>query len=92
MHLSARVLQVLFNPLDTLSLPLFNMAPTATTPSSLPAEAQALEKYFVLDEHKLNEIVKGFRQEFEDGLKHFGKDVAMIPSYCLNVPNGTEVG
>lgn len=68
------------------------MAPTGTASSSLPAEAQALEKYFVLDETKLNEIVNGFRREFEEGLQNFGKDVAMIPSYCLNVPNGTEVG
>jgi hexokinase len=69
------------------------MAPTGTTSStSLPAEAQALEKYFVLDKARLNEIVTGFRREFEDGLKNFGRDTAMIPSYCLSVPNGTEVG
>ncbi|KAJ9119589.1 hypothetical protein QFC22_003298 [Naganishia vaughanmartiniae] len=69
------------------------MAPTGTASStSLPAEAQALEKYFVLDKARLNEIVAGFRREFEDGLKNFGRDTAMIPSYCLSVPNGTEIG
>lgn len=68
------------------------MAPTGTNTTSLPAEALALEKYFVLSESRLNDIVNGFRREFEDGLKHFGRDTAMIPSYCLNVPNGSEVG
>ena len=68
------------------------MAPTGTSYTSLPAEAQALEKYFVLSESRLNDIVNGFRREFEDGLKNFGRDTAMIPSYCLNVPDGTETG
>lgn len=68
------------------------MAPIGTSSTSLPAEAQALEKYFVLSESRLTDIVNGFRREFEDGLKHFGRDTAMIPSYCLNVPDGTETG
>lgn len=68
------------------------MAPVSTSNTQLPAEVQAIEKFFYLTPERLNEIVKGFRVEFEDGLKNFGRDTAMIPSYCLNVPDGSEVG
>jgi hexokinase len=68
------------------------MAPVNNSISKLPAEVQAIEKFFYLTPERLNEIVKGFRTEFEDGLQNFGRDTAMIPSYCLNVPNGSEVG
>ena len=68
------------------------MAPVSNSSNNLPAEVQAIEKYFYLTPERLNEIVKGFRTEFEDGLQNFGRDTAMIPSYCLNVPDGTEVG
>jgi len=68
------------------------MAPVSQSSNQLPAEVQALEEHFYLSTERLNEIVKGFRTEFEDGLKNFGRDTAMIPSYCLNVPDGTETG
>jgi hexokinase len=68
------------------------MAPVSIVTSQLPAEVQAIEKSFYLSTEKLNEIVKGFRAEFEDGLQNFGRDTAMIPSYCMNVPDGSETG
>lgn len=57
-----------------------------------PSDLTSLEKYFILQPDQLKAIVKGFRDEMEDGLKNFGRDTAMIPSYCLSVPDGTEVG
>lgn len=57
-----------------------------------PSDLTSLEKYFILQPDQLKAIVQGFRDEMEDGLKNFGRDTAMIPSYCLSVPDGTEVG
>lgn len=69
------------------------MAPTSSANSpTVPQEVSDFEKYFYLTEDRLNEIVKGFQAEFQDGLKNFGRDTAMIPSYCLNVPDGSETG
>jgi hexokinase len=69
------------------------MAPTPrNNGSELPAEVTAIEKFFYLNKQKLETIVEGFCTEFQEGLQNFGKDTAMIPSYCLNVPDGSEKG
>lgn len=68
------------------------MAHISENSKGLAEECEALDRFFYLTEDRLNKIVDGFRTEFQDGLASFGKDTAMIPSYCLNVPNGTETG
>lgn len=48
--------------------------------SQLPAEARALEHFFLLDDDKLHAIVKEFTDEFEEGLSRYGCDMAMVSS------------
>lgn len=50
------------------------------------------EPYFVLSSKKLHEIVDRFQYEFDGGLKEYGKDMAMVPSFVTGVPDGTEEG
>ncbi|RSH94057.1 glucokinase [Saitozyma podzolica] len=59
---------------------------------ALPDECKAFEPYFLLSDQKLRDIVKRFRIEFEEGLEHYGKDMAMVPSFVTGVPDGTEEG
>jgi hexokinase len=59
---------------------------------TLPDECKAFEPYFLLSDQKLRDIVKRFRIEFEEGLEHYGKDMAMVPSFVTGVPDGTEEG
>lgn len=58
----------------------------------LPEVCKQIEPYFKLSEDRLKEIVKCFRQECEEGLLHYGEDVAMIPSFVPTVPTGSEKG
>lgn len=64
------------------------MAPISQSPaghhpsftSKLPHEARDLEHFFLLSPEKLQEIVKEFVDEFEDGLSRYGCDMAMVSS------------
>jgi hexokinase len=58
----------------------------------LPDICKTFEPYFVLPPDRLESIVKQFREELEGGLKEYGKDVAMVPSFVTGVPDGSEQG
>jgi len=45
---------------------------------SAQAVLDAIESQFRISEEKLIEITKGFLEEFEEGLSHYGKDMAMM--------------
>lgn len=59
---------------------------------TLPDVTKAIEPYFLLSKERLTTIVKYFREEMELGLSAYGHDVAMVPSFVPDVPNGTETG
>nr|ODN77343.1 hexokinase [Cryptococcus depauperatus CBS 7841] len=50
------------------------------------------EPYFLLTDEKLQEIVRCFRLEMEEGLANYGHDMAMIPAFVTGVPDGSEEG
>ncbi|WVO12864.1 hypothetical protein L204_100472 [Cryptococcus depauperatus] len=50
------------------------------------------EPYFVLTDEKMQEIVRCFRLEMEEGLANYGHDMAMIPAFVTGVPDGSEEG
>lgn len=58
----------------------------------LPDITKTFNPYFHLTHEHLGRIVSQFRTEFEDGLTHYGKDTAMVPSFVTGVPDGSEKG
>lgn len=59
---------------------------------NLPPLCKDIEPYFLLSDERLKEIVKYFCQEMDEGLANKGEDVAMIPSFVPDVPDGKETG
>ncbi len=58
----------------------------------LPDICKHFEPYFLLAEDRLHALVKQFRTELEAGLSEYGHDVAMVPSFVMGVPDGSEQG
>ena len=58
----------------------------------LPSLCSDFELFFILPAEKLKAIVRRFRDEMEQGLDHYGEDMAMVPSYVTGVPDGSEEG
>lgn len=58
----------------------------------LPDICNQFERFFILPEDRLHALVKRFREELEGGLNEYGKDVAMVPSFVMGVPDGSEEG
>ena len=58
----------------------------------LPDICSHFEPFFLLTDDRLKALVKQFREELEAGLDEYGKDVAMVPSFVMGVPDGNEEG
>lgn len=58
----------------------------------LPDICSHYEPFFILPDERLRALVKQFREELESGLSEYGKDVAMVPSFVMGVPDGSEQG
>ena len=58
----------------------------------LPDICAHFEPFFLLTDDRLQALVKQFREELEAGLDEYGKDVAMVPSFVMGVPDGNEQG
>ena len=58
----------------------------------LPDICTQFEPSFLLPPARLHALVKQFRDELEGGLNEYGKDVAMVPSFVMGVPDGSEEG
>lgn len=73
------------------------MAPILSTspPSSLdalPPLCKEIEPFFLLSPDRLVSILHEFKEEFNQGLSEYGKDMAMVPSFVTGVPDGSERG
>jgi hexokinase len=58
----------------------------------LPDIFSSFEPFFILSDDRLHTLVKRFREELEGGLSEYGRDVAMVPSFVMGVPDGSEEG
>ncbi|KAJ3310149.1 glucokinase [Boothiomyces sp. JEL0838] len=64
-----------------------------TTPSSnLGSVLANLDEHLVVSTAKLQKIVLHMVTEFKKGLANDGEVIAMLPSYVINRPTGSEVG
>ncbi|KAK7203923.1 hexokinase-domain-containing protein [Myxozyma melibiosi] len=61
-------------------------------PRDLLEQIAQLEKLLTVDTAKLNEIVDHFVKELEKGLSKEGGSIPMIPTWVMNMPEGTETG
>ncbi|KAJ3310157.1 glucokinase [Boothiomyces sp. JEL0838] len=60
--------------------------------SSLPSVLETLDNQLVVSSSKLQKIVLHMVSEFKKGLMNDNENIAMLPSFVVNRPNGTEVG
>lgn len=60
--------------------------------TGLPDLCKQIEPYFLLSDDSLKKIVDYFCEEMAEGLSGYGKDVAMVPSFVPDVPDGSETG
>lgn len=66
--------------------------PNTDAPQAIRDVLDSIDRQFQLPDEKLRDIAAHFVKMFQIGLQRYNEPMAMIPTYVMAVPDGSETG